>query len=95
MKGLSIYDVRELLSIAECGELATKYGFSADTKLYGSLKECYSHYMHWSEAEAPPTSKQTKNAFKAISTNADKLIASLDLPIFESAVLHSMIAWES
>ena len=92
MKGLSIYDVRELLSIAECGELATKYGFSADTKLYGSLKECYSHYMHWSEAEAPPTSKQTKNAFKAISTNADKLIASLDLPIFESAVLHSRLA---
>jgi hypothetical protein len=91
MKGLSIYDVKELFSKAECGELATKYGFSADTKLYGDLKECYSHYMHWSEAEAPPTPKQAKNAFKAISTNADKLIASLDLPLFESAVLHSRL----
>lgn len=91
MKGLSIYDVRELLSIAECDELATKYGFSADSKLYGDIKKSYTHYMHWSEAEAPPTSKQTKNAFKAISTNADKLIASLDLPLFESGVLHSRL----
>ena len=91
MKGLSIYDVKELFSKAECGELATKYGFSADTKLYGDIKECYSHYMHWSGAEAPPTPKQAKNAFKAISTNADKLIVSLDLPLFESAVLHSRL----
>ena len=92
MKGLLIGDARELCSKAECEELITKYGFSADTNLYEDLNKCYSFYLLYSEAEKPPTPKQTKNAFKAISTNADKLIASLDLPIFESAVLHSRLA---
>ena len=91
MKGLLIDDARELFSKAECEELITKYGFSSGTNLYKELNKCYSFCMLYSEADKPPTSKETKNAFKAISTNADKLIVSLDLPLFESAVLHSRL----
>lgn len=94
MKGLLIGDARELCSKAECEELITKYGFSADTNLYEELNKCYSFYMLYSEGERPSSGKDTKNAFKAISTNADKLIVSLDLPIFESAVLHSRLGVE-
>lgn len=91
MEELWIYDVKELFSKAKCEELIMKYGFSAGTNLYAELNKYYTFYMFYSEAERPATGKDPKNAFKAISTNADKLIASLDLPVFETAGLHSSL----
>ena len=56
---------------------------------YEALNKLYSLFKMYSGANKPPTKSAVKRAFGTISSNADKLIKSLDIPLFESAVLHS------
>lgn len=88
MKGLIIGDVKELFSKDECRALALRHGFRNDVAPYETLNKLYSLFKMYSGADKPLTKSAVKRAFGAISSNADKLIKSLDIPLFESAVLH-------
>ena len=91
MKGLIIGDVKELFSKDECRALALSHGFRNDVAPYEALNKLYSLFKMYSGADKPLTKSAVRQAFGAISSNADKLIKSLDIPLFESAVLHSRL----
>ena len=91
MKGLIIGDVKELFSKDECRALALSHQFSDGVLSYEALNKLYSLFSMYSSADKPLSKSAVKRVFGAISSNADKLIKSLDIPLFESAVLHSRL----
>ena len=89
MKGLIISDVEELFSQKDLECIARDFGFSNRDILQASLNQLCSAYKMYAGADKPLTGKDARRAYGAISDYAEKLASALDIPLYESAVLHS------
>ena len=89
MKGLLIGDYKELFSKEQFKDLASRFGFHDIDQSYSALNELYTFYTMYLDGDAGLSRKGVKTAYRAISGDAKKLAQSLDIPLFESALLHS------
>ena len=91
MKGLLIGDYQELFSKEQFIDLASQYGFKDIDQSYSATNELYTFYSMYLKDNDELSRKGVKTAYKAISGHSKKLAQSLDIPLFESALLHSKI----
>jgi len=91
MKGLLIGDYKELFSKEQFNDLALRFGFKDIDQSYSALNELYTFYSIYLKDDGGLSRKGVKTAYMAISGHAKKLAQSLDIPLFESALLHSKI----
>ena len=88
MKGLLIGDYQELFSKEQFIDLATRFGFKDIDQSYSALNELYTFYGMYLKDNDELSRKGVKTAYRAISGYSKKLAQSLDIPLFESALLH-------
>ena len=91
MKGLLIGDYKELFSKEHFTNLASQFGFRDIDQSYSAINELYTFYNMYLKDNDELSRKGVKTAYRAISGHSKKLAQSLDIPLFESALLHSKI----
>ena len=89
IKGLLIGDGRELFSIEQVKALSLQFDFDDIKVTYKGLNKLYSLYAMYSRSDPGLPKKDVKSAYRAISRHAEKLANTLNLPIYDSAKLHS------